>query len=106
MFKLLKKIDKTLVQTFDYLGIPRIDQLDRGLLKLVNYRVKDTAGIEITVVLGFALAIVTLGSVARLYTLNVPEAIKDGLRLTTLLCTAGLAGLALHILVKRLAGGK
>ena len=110
MIKFLKKIDRTIVQTFDYLGIPRFDHMDKSLLKLgkkiKNYRIQDTRGIEVTVILGFALVATTLGSVTSLYVLDVPEAVKDGLRLTSLLCSVGLAGLGLHILVKKLSGAK
>ena len=110
MIKHLKKIDRTIAQTFDYLGVPRLDQMDRSLARkgkeLKSWKLKDVRNVDISIVLIFALAIVTLGSVTSLYAIGVPEVAKNGLRLTTLLCGAGLAGLALHIGLKKLAGGK
>tara|TARA_B100000745_G_C19844646_1_gene280190 strand:- start:11 stop:343 length:333 start_codon:yes stop_codon:yes gene_type:complete len=110
MIKHLKKIDRTIAQTFDYLGVPRLDQMDRSLARkgkeLKSWKLKDVRNVEITMLLSFAMVAVTLGSVASLYAIGVPEVAKNGLRLTALLGGAGLAGMALHIGLKKLSGGR
>ena len=110
MIKYLKQADKFLRDSLDYLGVPRLDQLDKSLNKSIkeakDFKIQDVRYIEIPVLLGFALVAVTLGSVTTLFAVGVPEVAKDGLRLTALISSLGLAGLALHITLKKVSGAK
>ena len=110
MIKYLKQIDKLLRDTFDYLGVPTLEDLDKHVSKTLkeikNFKIQDIRYIEIPVLLGYALVVLTLGSVTTLFAIGVPDVAKDGLRLTALISSLCLAGLALHLTLKKVSGAK
>ena len=114
MINSLRKIDKTLKTFFDNLGIPNLTQMDNVVEKLEDkvwngvstFKIKDDSSYFISYLLLVAFSIVTIGSTASLYSLNVPEVAKDGLRLVTLISVVGLIGIVLHLAVNKMTGEK
>ncbi len=112
MIKYLRIVDKALRTFFDDLGVPNLTQMDKAIDKaedklwkgVSDYRVKDKRTFYISYLFLIAFAVVTVGSTATLYILNIPEVAKDGLRLTTLISLVGIAGMAIHIGLNKLTG--
>ena len=96
------------------MGVPTLAQMDRAISKkhVKIWRIAkrkdslDEGGINITLLLGLAFVVSMLGSTIVLYSIQVPDVAKDGLRLTTLVCLVGLSGLIIHLSLKKIFGGK
>jgi uncharacterized membrane protein YadS len=110
MSKNLKHLDRTLSKFFDKIGVPRLDQFDKDLNRqwqgVKNYKIKDTRSIEVSMAFAMGFVVVVIASSVTLMTLDIPDAAKDGLRLTTFISVVGLLGLGINTAFKKIIGDK
>ena len=113
MIKHVRKFDRAIIQFLNSLGIPTLAQMDKviekaedKLWKGVREYKTDENSFFMSYLLLVGFAVVTIGSTASLYVLNIPEIAKDGLRLTTAICILGIAGVVLHLGFKKILGEK